>query len=114
MWPDSLPQTFQSQSYGSEILPTYIETEMDFGPKKRRARFSGVLEKINGTMILSREQVATLRTFYKTSTCNGVLPFAFVHPETLETVSVRFNGAPSMSHLGGNHFSASISFEVQP
>lgn len=112
MWPTSLPETFESKSYNSEVMPSYIESDMEFGPKKRRARFTGQQEKLAGSMVLSTAQVNTLREFYRVGTGGGVLSFSFVHPETKIPTMVRFDGAPKMAHIGGEYFTAAIAFEV--
>ena len=85
---------------------------MEFGPKKRRARFTGQLEKMTGSMILSTAQVNTLREFYRVSCGGGVLSFSFIHPETKLPITARFDGAPKMAHIGGEYFTAAIALEV--
>ena len=113
LWPASLPQTFEQQSYSEKLPNLTIRTSMDTGPAKVRKRFTAAPYPMSGTMRMTRDQTVTLDTFYIETLNGGADPFTFIHPRKGTTLTCRFTTPPDISALD-HDFSVSLSFEVLP
>lgn len=107
--PAPLINTF-SESPPNNIL----RSSMDRGPDKIRRRTTANVRPIQFTMILTKAQVATLETFYVTTTTSGAAEFTYTHPRTAATVTARFVEPPAYTDINGLVFSVAISLEIMP
>ncbi len=89
-WPVELPQSLDLQGYQEAVPSTTVRTEMDQGPAKVRRRFTAAARPISGSITITAAQVATLRTFYETTTFGGAEAFDWISPIDGVVVSMRF------------------------
>jgi len=109
-WPSTLPQCFESQSFGETTVKRYIETELDVGPQKRRARFTRDLDELRGSMMMTQSQYLTFKSFYQNTLIGGVKSFYFDHPITGDQQEFTFQGAPQFSAVGPVNFRLSFTW----
>lgn len=111
-WPDSLshclPRDGQSEAMGDGL----IRYQPDAGPAQVRRRSSAVPRPFTGMVILTRAQLATLRTFVDTTLLGGSLPFTIPAQSEAGTWLVRFadKGLPRWTPAGGKY---RVSFELE-
>lgn len=109
-WPSTLPQCGLFAGYGSTRGETVISTDMDAGQPKRRRRFTAEYTKHNISMVLTRNQWLTLRTFYDT---NAAIPFTWVNPTDRTAADVVFVTQPQCKGRSGKLYNVTFSIEVQ-
>ena len=114
VWPTSLQQLLNQSDFSSQFEDTTISTEMDYGPVKKRRRYTDAVENIQCSIHLKNTDYETLQDFYRTELSGGVLPFDFVHPISQAVVKARFKGPYSTTVLGGIYFYVSMSWEFLP
>jgi len=99
----------------NETLPdNVIRTSMDKGPAKVRRRTTANVRPIQFSMVLTEAQVATLDTFYNTTTLSGAQEFDYTHPRTGATVSARFTQPPAYSDINGLAYRVEVQLEILP
>lgn len=89
-WPASLPSTFLYNAYTEKFGDNTIVSEMDAGPPKVRKRSNSKPDEFRGSMVMTSDQVDTLRTFWKTTCQDGSLKFDWKHPRTAEAKEAMF------------------------
>jgi hypothetical protein len=102
-WPGTLPQELQVNGFSESIADGLIETQPDIGPPMTRRRTSAAVRPISGQMIVTKAQLATLRTFVNTTLAGGSLPFTFPAITEAGTWLVKFpkGGLPKWTALSG-------------
>lgn len=113
-WPAGLPQNLEIDEYDETFAEASVETNMETGPPKKRARFTAGIQPITGRQLLTKAQVATLKTFYDTTTKFGSLSFDWTHPRTGSAAVLRFASAPKIQVVGPDAWYARMSFKVLP
>lgn len=113
-WPTSLPQQLRVQGFGQTPLSGTIRTETAIGPAKLRQRYSAVPEDVRGTLLITKTQVTTLRTFYKDTLLSGSQPFNWVDPIDGSTVEMRFKEAITYESVGNDLYIARLTLEITP
>ena len=111
-WPSTLPAPL-SDGYRETPPDTTMRTSMDAGPDKVRRRYTSGSRPFALRYHLTATQVATLETFYTTTSRSGSLLFNWTHPRSGATVEARFLGAPqyaAIEHEGD----VSVAIEVMP
>jgi hypothetical protein len=111
-WP-SLPAPLIN-TFKESVPDNILRTQMDRGINKVRRRTTANARGIQFTMLLSKAQVATLETFYVTTTSSGADEFTCTHPRTAATVNARFTQPPSYSDVNGINFRVEIAMEILP
>lgn len=99
-WPISLPQAPEIPGYEEQEPNAVVMTQMDAGPPKSRQRFTAAYAKVTFTFMLTSADVATFRTFYRTTLGYGALAFDFTIPRVGGTGSYKFRGQPTYVPLG--------------
>lgn len=116
-WPGTLPTRLQVQGYSEDLTGDgRVVSPMDAGPAKVRTR-SLATALLQGTMFMTTAQVATLKTFERTTLLRGTLPFTFYDPADQSSILVRFNPRgqlPKKSFLGGDNWQVTLDLEVLP
>lgn len=115
-WPPGLPQSPQkgfSSTGGVNLLRTPVER----GPAKQRY-ISKKPENVSLSFIMTKEQVAILKTFIET-TIFGTKRFSFTHPVTGGLVEVRIvpqgeGDLFNLSYLAPDYYTISLNLEVLP
>lgn len=92
-WPISLPQSILLDGYQDGIPEGRIKSPTDTGPGKQRRRSSAASRNVTGRMLLTEEQLDTMRYFIEVTIVGGSLPFTFKDP---------VNNAPSLVRIGDN------------
>lgn len=113
-WPISLQQKLSVENFEYRLGKTSIRSEMDIGPAKVRARFTDAVDMYTCSVLLDFDEVATFKTFYKTTLGNGVRRFLFVDPFTEVESEFRFAEEPNIRPLGGRVFQVSMTWERMP
>lgn len=113
VWDPALPQCLE-YGYSEDLPETTIRTQMEYGPDKVRRRTTVGVGRIRGSVLLTREQAATLATFYDTSIAGGALPFEWVHPRTGATTRFRLVEPPGIAQISPRRWRASLSLEILP
>lgn len=80
VWPSTLPQAFEHDSYGVSPMENRIMTEMDAGPGKQRQRFTATPFIHTGMMVMTRTQYATFKLFVA-SDLGYAADFYFPNPD---------------------------------
>lgn len=113
-WPGTLPQEFLQRG-ASETAPNLIiRTNMDAGPAKVRRRFTAEVRPIQGNLLLTTAQVATLDTFFVTTVKGGSLAFDWVNQRTAASESFRFVGIPTYTKMSGDFYEVTLKLEQLP
>ncbi len=113
-WPVGLQQKLDADSFELKYGDPTVRTDMDVGPAKKRARYTDAIDVYTCGVLLDFAEEATLRTFFKTTLGNGVLPFLFDDPFTEVPSTFRFLEPPSIRALGGRTFRVSMQWEKLP
>lgn len=115
-WPVSLQQKMDVAGFQYVPGNTRVGTDMDVGPAKIRSRFTDAVDRYDLQHTLDFDDIATFKTFYKTTLGNGTLPFLFEDPftETEETFRFVAGQDPVIRPLGGRTFILSMSWERMP
>ena len=118
-WPATLPEFAQ---VGMNVTPqdSVVRSSMDAGPPSRRNRFTATTTDLSYTMLLTGEQIGTLRAFYRDTLRNGALSFDWTDPVDGSAVSIAFKQPPQASGAAGaadpvdRKWIVSLSLEIQP
>lgn len=114
VWPVSLPQRFLKANYQDSFADNLLRSNTDQGPAKVRRRSTSNARAMSGDMFLTTTQLATLETFWNTTTLGGSLALTFPDPRGGSALLVRFTGPPKWGNIGGAHWQVSLAFEVLP
>jgi len=98
IWPQSLPQQFSNQGYSDNFADNRLSTNPELGPALVRSRISSMPRRVAGVMVMKKAQLDTLRTFWRTTTLDGKLPFEF--PDPVFGYGYRRNWVPNSSTAG--------------
>jgi hypothetical protein len=114
-WPAApFPQELIETGYSESPPNNLLRTNMDVGPAKVRKRTLANVRSISGQMTLTAAQVATLDTFFVTTTNYGADAFTWVNPRTGVTATIRFVNPPAYTSLEGGMYSVALSLEILP
>jgi hypothetical protein len=87
---------------------------MEQGPAKVRRRFTAGVRNLGFELLLTVSELATLDTFFNTTTYGGSLSFDYTHPRTLASVTARFTSSPQYVAIDKDNYSVSVELEVLP
>lgn len=115
-WPPSLPQYVLVDGYLEEEGDNLIETTPDTSSPNARPRASNAARKLTVAFELTKTQLQTLQTFYRTTLIHGSLPFTFPTPNDTTPQIVRFQkgGGPKITGLGGRYRRVSLALWILP
>jgi len=112
-WPTSLRDLWLRDGFREVVPKNMIRSSMDVGPAKVRRRTTANVRPFFGQMFLTSALVATLDTFFVTTTKSGTLTVELKHPRTGSTGTYRFVKEPQyVPHNRG--FMASVQMELLP
>ena len=112
-WPAALQDLWLKDGFREVPPKNVLRTNMDVGPPKVRRRTTSNVRSFFGQMFLTSARVATLDTYFVTTTKSGSLTIELKHPRTGATGTYRFVKEPQYtSHNEG--FIASIQLELLP
>ena len=112
-WPISLPAPLlDSQAFSDP--DNSLRSSMDKGPDKVRRRTVANVAPISFSMFLTKAQAIAMRTFYRTTTFSGSVPFDFEDPLDASIISARFLEPPQYTEVQGVGYNVAISLEILP
>lgn len=79
-----------------------IEFSTERGDSKVRRAYTGAIKDFDASFTLTSPQADILDEFHDTTLVDGVEPFTWTDPRTLESGTFRFLEPPQFSPLGGN------------
>jgi hypothetical protein len=112
-WPITLEQKLNEAGFTIGFPVSYIESETEIGPKKRRRRTTLTYEILNCSLLLEKTYYSTFKNFYDVTINGGVLPFEFNHPITGVLTNYRM-AAPAITPVGGTYFNLAMTWEQVP
>lgn len=113
-WPATLPQSALAQKYNEKPPKTVLRTEMDAGPAKVRRRFTAGVRQFRIGLVLTKTQVATLDTFFVTTTNDGADQWTWKNPRTNSAANFRFVEEPTYTHRSGDYYFVQLTLEQLP
>ena len=113
VWPVALPD-LPLMSWSESFAETRIRTETDTGPAKVRRRSTAGVRNLSLPFALTEAEMATLDTFFHTTTAGGSLRFEWQHPRTGVTYEMRFLDAPQFTETDRGLYRGVIQFEALP
>jgi hypothetical protein len=117
IWPPTLPQRPQSDPWAKNQPASRWTFEADEGPAMTRPKGT-VGEKMSMTFVMTLDQWAQFRQFWKVGLNGGVIPFNYFDPDLNEFFDVRFDPSASedfsVKERGPLHREVSMTWEVLP
>ncbi len=114
LWPTSLPDKVQSDSFSLNIGETVVKSDIDIGPQKVRRRFTKQIDNISATMQMTSAQYQTLLDFFRVDLNGGTSQFVFNHPISGASTYMRFMSPPVFRAIGGVMFEVTLNWEIMP
>ena len=114
VFPASLAQCLEINSYSYQDAPNVLRTEMDVGPAKVRRRYTVAIANVTGSMSFSQAQVQTFKQFYDFTLSSGTKPFTFTDPVTQTDKTYRFVEAPAYTPITDKYWNVSLVLEILP
>lgn len=111
VWPVTLPQLPEVEGFNEKPGDSTLATKMDAGKKKRRRRYTAVVDEFSFNLTLTAAQKSDLKTFYRTTTFGGSIPFDWVDFETGGGAVYEFSEPPTYTPTGGLDWVAAIKLE---
>lgn len=113
VWPSTLPTPEYGWNEG-EVENMIIRSSNESGVAKQRLRYTAVATPITSSIVLTRAQLATFKTFVET-TLKHVLPFDWVDMLTDSgTVTYRFTKKPTYTRSGYDQVTVGMNLERMP
>ena len=113
-WPASLPQAPEVPGYSNTDDDDVLRSDMAAGPDKVRNRTTASGQIVSMDLQLTSAQVATLKTFYKT-TLNKTSPFNWKDHTDDSSVEYRFLSAPIYTPWQTSlEWNAALQLEILP
>lgn len=115
VWPSELPQCIPLDNYSEGSANNLLRSQTSTGPAKVRARSTAAVRPVAFTMILSRAQLAVLRSFVEVTLVRGSASFTFPAQTEEGNWLVRFadDGLPQISRIGSK-FAVAVKLEILP
>jgi len=110
-WPVQLQDKLNEESFTYDFGGTVIRSNPEFGPPKRRRRFTEGIDVIGCTIDLHYSDFTILKNFFDTTLNGGVDSFEYYHPFTGVLSEFRMD-EPSIKKKGGEWFVVSMRWEV--
>ena len=115
VWPASLPQSFQGGGdYQETPENTVLRSAMDAGVIKVRRRQTRAMSRMSGTMYLTAVQAGDFITFFQDTVKGGSIAFTGSLGRSGLNQLYQFVEEPTLSHVGGDTYSISMTLLVLP
>jgi len=109
-WPVGLPAMFTINGLSGEEPDVNIREDTDIGPAKVRPRYTAASEPMSGQLLLGVDQLASFRSFYRSTLYRGSLPFYWLDPRDASLALFRFVGAFKWEAWNGMYV---VTFQVE-
>lgn len=113
-WPLTLPSSPLLDGYSQEPEDSRIVSEVDAGARKIRNRYTGVVEKVKESYILSESQYQAFVDFYKNTLKNGAETFTKNNPTTGVSSIYRFAEPYKLTQVRYPYYQITLSLEILP
>lgn len=113
-WPGTLPQSPLVAGYSEEMPELTVRSQPDMGPAKVRRRFTAGVVKVMWSMQMTTAQLATLETFYVTTTEGGAIRFTHTNAITGAAKDYRFAKPYKKVPLTHDLFQVDLELEQMP
>ena len=106
IWPALLDGTVEQNNYNEGLANNLLSSNFDIGPPQTRRRSTGAPVPISMSILITSEQVATFKTFYKDTLISGSQMFEWVQPISGTPVAMQFitDAQPSIRPVGGDYY----------
>lgn len=113
-WPASLPSL--DKIAGASVVPVSNSTVIDVesGEPLTRRRFTGDMDDIAMSLLLSGDQRIDLYNFWRLDLEDGTLRFTHAHPLTGEMRAMLFMTPPRFTPLGNNLWRCEVAVRSMP
>jgi hypothetical protein len=99
LWPTSLPQQWEADTYGQQAKDVVLRSQMDAGPEFTRPRATAIPRVIECSVApLTSTQVATLEAFYD---AHAAVRFQWVNSVSGATRFYVFRAPPAYANIAG-------------
>lgn len=112
-WPAQLQDFINEDSFGLQMGDTVLISQNDYGPPKRRRRFTEGIDVFGVTIDLHYADYTILKNFVDVTLNGGIEAFEYDHPITQVASEFKLIGVPSVSRLGGEWFRVAMKWELQ-
>ena len=116
-WPAGLQQRLLASKYGEAVPDNRLITSMEVGPAKIRRRSTSAVRPVQGSIIVTAEELADFKEFYNDDLLGGSLRFTWVDPVDGTTeVEMRFTEPPAWAAIteSSNDFEIDLKLEIMP
>lgn len=93
-WPGALPQRLHVAGYRELPPNNVVRTEMDVGPPKIRRRATVGHRIVQGRILCTAAQIATLDAFFVTTCLDGSVTFDWINSRTGAAATYQFRDQP--------------------
>lgn len=101
LWPASLPQSLTIASHDEVDRDNLVRFQPTSGPPQLRRVATAVSRNVNGSLVLTYEQLDILQAFFRDTLKSGALAFEWKNHITGNVCSYLFRSPPPMRVLGG-------------
>jgi hypothetical protein len=110
-WPTELQDKFNTNNFQYAPDKPWIESDNEFGPKKRRSRYTKGFDIYNGSIDLKFSDWTTFNNFYKTTLSYGLKSFNFDNPLSQSSSEFEFVDAPAAAPIGSGGTNFRVTFQ---
>ena len=112
-WPLTLQDFLNEANFSHGLGSIALQTDMDVGPAKKRARFTKSVDTFSCTITIDRDLYQTFYDFFYVTLVGGVKRFEFNHPITGDLKEFRMS-EPQITPFGGRYFQVAMEWEQMP
>lgn len=115
-WPTTLPEEFDrgAGDFSFEPIDNVISDEPDSGEVMTSLRFTGEMFRVTGSVLMTTEQLAIFREWWKTDLKFRSRPFTWKDPTTGDEASFVAMRPYRLSALGGGNFHVALNLVQLP
>jgi hypothetical protein len=114
-WASGLPTSPLIEGLSEKEPDNLLKTTTDIGPGKRRLRTTAGVRELIWPMLLDSTQLATWKTFYRTTTRYGALSITgLTDPDSGDPITVIIDEPPAYNKVSHNRTRVQLSLKVLP
>ena len=114
VWPVAVNAYALRDSYTEEPERNVLSFKPEVGPPKERRRSSVSTDMVSFTGKYTLVEWTALKTFYRDTLLDGVLPFTFTNPLTGVSATYKFTAAPKLRTTRQLKVQAALQMRRQP
>ena len=113
-WPAGVPKEFMKNGYDDGIADNRLRSPMDIGPGKKRRRSTWTPREVSGSIIMTKDQVATFEAWFNDTLAGGVYNFQLEHPRTGELLTWDMQNTPKPKPYMGEEWLVPVELREVP